>query len=138
MIRSTSPGLLALMIALAASACAPLPRISTSHVCNGNTPSQLVVRAVDEAGKDVPFAPVLVVSDDRSTRVATSTSSLGAVKLTLRAGSYRVTVGDSAGDWQRAARTFDLRPGCTVTAHAELVRYEIDPVDTPLSKRIAR
>jgi hypothetical protein len=129
---------LALGIGSAASACAPLPRISTSHTCNGSTPSQLVVRAVDGAGKDVPFAPVFVTSDDRSTRVTASTSSLGTVKLPLRAGSYRVAVGDNAGDWQLAARTFDLRPGCSVTARAELIRYEIDPVDTPLRKRIAR
>jgi len=135
--HSRSVGL-AVAIGWAVSACAPLPRIYTSHTCNGNTSSQLVVRAVDAAGKDVPFAPVFVTSDDRSTRVTTSTSSLGSVKLPLRAGSYRVAVGDNSGDWQLAARAFDLRPGCTVTARAELIRYEIDPVDTPLRKRISR
>ena len=89
--HSRSVGL-AVAVGWAVSACAPLPRIYTSHTCNGNTSSQLVVRAVDAAGKDVPFAPVFVTSDDRSTRVTTSTSSLGSVKLPLRAGSYRVAV----------------------------------------------
>jgi len=137
MCHSRSAGL-AVAIGLVVSACAPLPRINTSQTCNGNTPSQLLVRAVDAEGKDVPFAPVFVTSDDRSTRVTTSTSSVGSVRLPLRSGSYRVAVGDNAGDWQLAARTFNVRPGCTVTARAELIRYEIDPVDTPLRKRISR
>ena len=127
-----------LAIGVVASACTPLPRINTSSTCNGTTSSQLVVEAVDTAGKNVPFAPVYIVSDDRATRLQTSTSSLGAAKLPLRAGSYRVSVGDNSGDWQEATRSFDLRPGCTITARAQLIRYEIDPVDTPLRKRIAR
>jgi hypothetical protein len=123
---------------VAASACASLPRISTSYACNGTTPSELVVRAVDTTGKDVPFAPVFVISDNRATRVTTTTSSQGEVKLPLPAGSYRVSVGDNSGDWQMATRTFSLGPGCTVAARAELTRYEIDPVDTPLRRRVAR
>lgn len=129
---------LVLGICGAASACASAPKISTSHDCNGTTPSQLIVRAVDTAGKDVPFAPVFVVSDNRATRVSTTTSSHGEVTVPLPAGSYQVSVGDDSGDWQSARRTFSLRAGCTTTARAELTRYDIDPVDTPLRKRIAR
>jgi hypothetical protein len=129
---------LALGIGLASSACSPLPRINTSHTCTGTSPSQLLVRAVDSAGKEVPFAPVSVVSDDRATRVAAATSSRGDVKLPLPAGSYRLSVGDNCGAWQTSARSFKLRPGCTVAARAQLIPHEIDPVDTPLRRRIAR
>lgn len=129
---------LAVGIGVAVSACASAPKISTSHACSSTAPSQVVVRAVDLAGKDVPFAPVSIVSNDRSTRLTIATNSGGEVKLPLPAGSYRLAVGDTTGDWQTAARTFELRPGCTVAARAELARHEIDPIDTPLQKRIAR
>jgi hypothetical protein len=118
--------------------CAWLPRVSTLQMCNASAPSQLVVQAVDAAGKDVPFAPVSVISDDRATRLSVSTSSRGAATMPLQPGSYRVQVGDSMGDWPHAFSTFTLRPGCTVTARAALIRHDIDPVDTPLRKRMAR
>jgi hypothetical protein len=107
-------------------------------MCNASAPSQLVVQTVDAAGKDVPFAPVSVMSDDRATRLTVSTTSLGGATMPLQPGSYRLQVGDSMGDWQHAFSTFTLRAGCTVTARAELIRHDIDPVDTPLHKRMAR
>lgn len=129
---------LVLGIGLAISARTSLPRINTSYRCTGGTPSHLVVEAVDAAGKNAPFAPVSVISDDRATRLEASTSSVGTAKLPLQAGAYRVSVGDDLSDWQEASRSFKLRPGCTITARAQLIRYETDPVDTSLRKRVAR
>jgi hypothetical protein len=125
-------------LAFAVPACTSLPRINTSSSCNGSTPSHLLVEAVDATGQHVPFAPVSVISDNRATRLEASTSSVGTAKLPLQAGSYRVSVGDDWGDWQAASRSFNLRPGCTITARAQLIRHENDPVDTPLRKRVAR
>ena len=125
-------------IAFAVPACTSLPKINTSSSCNGGTSSYLVVEAVDATGKHVPFAPVSVISDNRATRLEASASSVGTAKLPLLAGSYRVSIGDDLGDWQEASRSFNLGPGCTITARAQLVRHETDAVDTPLRKRVAR
>ena len=123
---------------LVTAACATLPRVSTSTDCQAGATPSLIVRAFDASGKDVGFAPVAVTADDRSSRVVTETSSAGNVRLTLSPGSYSVAVGDNVGNWQRVRAPVRMRPGCVVTARAQLVPYEIDPNETRLRDRVRR
>jgi len=128
----------ALLFVVAGSACASLPRIQTAQNCDAVSPSSMVVRSVDRSGRDIPFAPISITSDNRAIRIATSTSSAGIASFPVHPGSYAVVVGDNGGDWQSARRSVEVRPGCVVTVRAELLEHEFAPEDTHLRTRVRR
>ena len=129
---------LTVLVAVAGSACASLPRIQTAQNCDAMSPSAMVVRSVDRSGRDIPFAPISITSDSRAIRIATSTSSAGTARFPVQPGSYAVAVGDNVGDWQSARTSVDVRPGCVVTLRAELLEHELAPEDTHLRSRVRR
>jgi hypothetical protein len=126
---------LTLLLAVGAAACASLPRIQTAQNCDAVSPSSMAIRAVDRSGRSIPFAPIVIVSDNGATSISTSTSSAGAARLPVHPGSYAVYVGDIGGEWQRAKASVKVRPGCVVTLHAELVEHEFAPEDLPIRIR---
>ena len=128
---------LTLVFAGAASACASLPRIQTAQNCDAVSPSSMAVRSVDRAGRDIPFAPIVIIGDNRATRISTSTSSAGTARFAIQPGSYAVVVGDSI-EWQSAKTSVKVRPGCVVTLHAELLEHELAPETTLLPSRVRR
>jgi hypothetical protein len=129
---------LPLLVVVEGAACTTLPRMQTSQNCDALTPSTLVVRSVDRAGRDVPFAKVAVTSDNRAVRMATATSSAGTARFPIQPGSYMVSVGDNGGDWQSARTSVRVRPGCVVTLRAQLLEYGIAPEDSHLRDGVRR
>ena len=111
-------GVLGLTIAIGGCASSTSPRVATTSSCQSGAASFLVVHAVDKSGKHVPFAPVAVTG---GSRVATKTSSAGTLRLAVKPGSYSVTVGDNVAQWQSARASVRVRPGCVVTARAQLI-----------------
>lgn len=129
---------LTLLFAGAASACASLPKIQTAQNCDAASAATMAVRSVDRSGRSIPFAPIVVTSDNRTIRISTSTSSAGTAKFAVQPGSYAVVVGDDIGDWQSARTSIKVRPGCVVTLHAALVPHEIAPDGLGLPTRVGR
>jgi hypothetical protein len=116
-----------MMCAGMAFGCARLPRVTTSAVCNPQTPSAVAVQTVDSARRIIPFADVVVTRSNKALRFKTSTNSSGETRFSLEPGSYSVGIGDGLGAWQSAVKSIEVRPGCVVTVKAALLKHEIDP-----------
>ena len=119
---------------VATHGCATLPKISTTTHCGPGWQPAVRIQAVDKRGQIIPDAEVTVVSDDRSTRYRSWTSSLGQARFALPPGSYSIGIGQH-GKWQAARRSVKMHPDCQVEMHATLIPYEIFPLDGPVSRR---
>lgn len=129
---------LVLLVIVTGAACSSLPKIETAQNCDAQVPSTLVVRSVDRAGREVPFAQVAVTSVNKAVRMTTATSSAGTARFPIQPGSYMVSVGGNASEWQSTRTSVRVRSGCVVTLRAQLLEYEIAPEDTHLRTRVRR